>query len=290
MSPPSPIVADRARPHRALALLVGGVVLGGGCGSPRPITPAAPATRLLRVYYRAGEQYPTLDVDRAIVSTLAAAAAAGAESPPSGVRRYEVGGLAPGSTAVIDDDGGPTADPALLALRRESLEALREAAAAPRRELGWHAAALAGFAGEGLTAAELERIRERLFTPAETEAVALALYPRAHRLDEAFVAAWRSEDNAAIRLVPLVRGARLGSKRDLAEIFRLALEYHGALPLFYAAVRSLFPPQQNPELYRGTEPPTGPDMAGVITRLHRGLARAMYRDGAAPGWSASPES
>lgn len=277
------LVAVNSRRLGSLVLLT----MLAGCQLGAEQKPTAPSVRLLRVFYLVGNEYAWLDVDRPLV--IAPAPSGGNARPSGGVRRYEIGGLSPSGVDILQDDDLPSTDAALLNLRREALQSLREAIAGPRRELEWYSAALAGFVGEGLEPGELELIAARVFEPSLTASIVRALYRRAHLLDEKLVAPWRSEDRAAIRLVPLVGGARRGNQRDLAEIFRLALEYQSDLPFFGAAVASVFPPAHNLELYRLEPLQSGPATANFINLLHQNLARASYHSGPVAGWSLTLE-
>jgi hypothetical protein len=185
--------------------------------------------------------------------------------------------------------------PALLRhLRGLSLEALRQDMRRPRPALEWHYLALTGF----LTREELEAAipaegsrpqdlrAELLFylevSPAP-ELLAQALFAHAGALEEGALSRWATSDCIALRLLPLVRAAKLGSSSALKEILTLALEYHGETALFHRAVQALFPQASNPGLYakfagRGDES----ERLGLVREVHRLLPEAVHRGGL--GW------
>lgn len=263
---------------------------------------APPNARLVRIGYLVGETYQYLDVDTSFDwDPDLIRIPSKPQSKPALIFEVLVGPTQ--ENLLILDDGEPTgprlprkalSHPLCEALRGVAFSKLRDSMATPRRKLDWHALALAKYLqmneydapAVGIVPGDVDFLLAKLDESPNLEPVAVALIRLSPRSipDEA-ARRFANDDRIALRLIPLVRAARLGDRQALTEIFRLSLEYHSALPLFVEAAQALFARLLNEDLYRDHPPgPDGPASAGFLNSIGVRLRDANYDEGTL-GWT-----
>ncbi len=274
-------------------------LLAGGCGPvrepPEPGPVAETPARLVRIGYLVGEIYQYLDVDSSLPG-YAELVRAPSKPKSTSVLTYEAIVGAGQENVLILDDGAPSSERPPGAkqlshalhgfLRGLALNALRASMKPPRRVLDWHALALAKclelgeyqpyFVGKD----DFAWLTTKLDESPNLTPVAAAVYQLVPWTEEGLTRRFATDDRIALRLVPLVRAARLGDRLALAEIFRLSLEYHSALPVFAAAAQALFPGTLNQQLYRERPPGLdGPACAEFLNAIGTRLRDARHDEG-----------